>query len=136
MGDPMPLPPPPWVLGSSRGTLEPLGYDSNAVVIDRVIELEKSSSALKVGIRVKLTVRLFMFWGVRLFMFFFYLDPSRALRKTFFFRTNIHVPSVVPMQFLHRSVIAPMRRPLNSRRSLRSRTSKTDPLRIEHQSSC
>ena len=61
MGDPMPLPPPPWVLGSSRGTLEPLGYDSNAVVIDRVIELKKSSSPLIVGVRVKLTVRLFMF---------------------------------------------------------------------------
>ena len=85
MGDPMPLPPPPWVLGSSRGTLEPLGFDATAVVIDRVIELEKSLSPLKVGIIVKLTVRLFMFWGVRLFTFFFYLDPSRALRKTFFF---------------------------------------------------
>ena len=74
--------------------------------------------------------------GSPLVHFFFYLDPSRALRKTFFFRTNIHVPSVVPMQFLHRSVIAPMRRPLNSRRSLRSRTSKTDPLRIDHKPSC
>ena len=55
------LPPPPWVLGSSWGTLELLGFDATAVVIDRVIELKKSSSALIVGVRVKLTVRLFMF---------------------------------------------------------------------------
>ena len=47
---------------SRRGTLEPLGFDATAVVIDRVIELEKSSSALIVGVRVKLTVRLSMFF--------------------------------------------------------------------------
>jgi hypothetical protein len=50
------------VAESKRGTLEPLGFDTTAVVIDRVIELKKSLSALKVGVRVKLTVRLFMFW--------------------------------------------------------------------------
>ena len=70
MVDPMPLPPPPWVLGSSRGTLEPLGFDTTAVVIDRVIELKKSSSALIVGVRVKLTVRLFMFWESACLRFF------------------------------------------------------------------
>ena len=63
---------------SRRGTLEPLGFDATAVVIDRVIELEKSSSALIVGVRVKLTVRLFMLpatLGSPLVHVFFYSDP-------------------------------------------------------------
>ena len=88
---------PPWVSGSRCGMLEPLGYDVLHMKFARALTLEKSLSPLKVGIRVKLTVRLSMFWGVRLSTFFFYLDPSRALRKTFFLRTNIHVPSVEPM---------------------------------------
>ena len=50
--------------------LEPLGYDVLHMKFARALTLEKILSALKVGVRVKLTVRLFTFWGVRLFMFF------------------------------------------------------------------
>ena len=53
-----------------RGMLEPLGYDVLHMKFARALTLEKSLSALKVGIRAKLTVRLFMFWESACLRFF------------------------------------------------------------------
>ena len=50
--------------------LEPLGYDVLHMKFARALTLEKSLSALKVGIRAKLTVRLFMFWESACLRFF------------------------------------------------------------------
>ena len=46
---PLALPYSTWVLESMWGTLEPLSYDANTVVIDRLPFMEKIFSVLKVG---------------------------------------------------------------------------------------